>query len=1067
MNRTVRRSLQSVSIGPYKYTDGTTPSITTEDETGQKGGLFDPRMGLMAGIDGDRASSFGIMGSIPIGQYIINPVFEDVLVEYLNMFDLIHGRLRFKSTIRRAIEDSSSLLGYRKMKEISSLIGKKGTRWKINVVTANIAASSKQSSATLAPSELRDILIDATDRYTSGRENVLLSEVGINTEVSKPEDFVISDIPVLPVTMRRPYITGKSHPLTDIYKSIISAIRSRNLGNIRSSYFKLVKSGEEANLREDVFSSSKNGFIRGSVLSKTGGQIARSVAGANIHLKPYEIGVPRRFSLDLSQRVEVTEDNIPDIQSLIAEGHITHILDRRTGQYIPIRDATSVLLIPNKMLVLRQLEDGDAVIANRQPTLHRNGMLAFKVVLHDDDVIYTHPSVSTGFGLDYDGDELNIIVPYSELGKREANELMFSTYHMASMASSSLIIGYHQDVNLGAHMLTLAGTMIRDQLWRSVSTIVYNTLWSDRYATYDAWYDSFKKRCSDIGVDMYHGRSLYSTLLPEDMNWSSDSAKIEKGILISGTIDKSNASGSPSSIGMNLYRVYGSDVCVNWLNASYIAMNEYLVKSGITLGIDEIQLPQELQERVNTSISTYLDIHEELFPNKDEYMRPEARARYDASVLQDLNNIRERVAKMIIDYLSDRHKLRVSNIDLHLGDIDMTLDHKVEGSILKLEDGKPVYSLVYDSPVEVDINMYDGYIRIGSMELSMGVFPTIVLDGETYTRDMPSPLLLMTKSGARGNETNIIQISGIIGQQSFANGRIPMMMSGGTRTMPCFDFNENTPESRGHIASSYRMGMSPSAYMAAHVASRENLTSNTDLTPKTGYFARRLRVFMENLSINRKNGRQLVSNERGAVIMWDFMMDPSKMFSINKRRTFIDIDHELQSLRSARSRDAIVITVPYRRNLSSYISISKNIEAVRALYPTMDIILSMNHAIESRHPDFYEHMRERYTTVTDGGYWYLEHRDYDRIMVIPANIRPNVAIDMSKLNDGHHINISQASITGISYPSRQGEIIGARTLYDMLTLGTSFTDYPMIVKTGIEGESLLTSLIDSGNIYAL
>lgn len=1063
MNRIVSKSLQSVAIGPYNMNSSQMPVIEGEDTTGLRGGLSDIRLGVLDGGEGDKASHFGVMGAIPLNQRMLNPIFEPVMLEYLNIFDLIQGRLRVKANIRDAIDATSNLTGYRKMKEISTMFG--GTKWKVDTSGAITAGGEA-----VKHEDLYDYLVDSTRRYTSGNEVIHLSEIGINVDVAKPEDFVINHIPVLPATMRRPSIMGKAHALTDIYKMIISAARSGNLAVIRSTYLRLVNSGEEGNLRDDVFSNKKNGFVRGSMLSKTGGQIARSVAGASIHLKPYEIGVPKRFALDLSQRVMVTHENMADIQALIAQGEITHILDRRTGQYIALRNAVNVNLIPNRMLVLRQLQDGDAVIANRQPTLHRNGMLAFKVVMNEDEednVIYTHPSVSTGFGLDYDGDEMNIIVPYSELGKREANELMFMPYHMASMASSNLLVGYHQDVNLGAHMLTMEGTMVRETLWHSVARISHDLLWRDKYPSYDEWVDMFRTRCNEADVDMYHGRSLYSTLLPEDLNWVSDDAMIRDGILISGLLNKSNASGTPGSIGMLLYRVYGSDVCVQWLNASYLAMNEFLVNTGVTMGIDDIVLEPDLQDRVNTSISTYLDIHQETFNADTTNMRPEAKARYDASVLQDLNNIRERVAKMIIEDLTGIHKLRVSSIDLWKANTPMTLDHVIPGS----EEVDGVYQLRYDTPVPVELHMYEGYMLLDGQRISMGVYDRVRLDETIYTREAPSPLLLMTKSGARGNETNIIQISGIIGQQSFANDRIPLMMAGGTRSMPCFDFDENTPESRGHISSSYREGMTPSAYVAAHVASRENLTSNTDLTPKTGYFGRRLRVFMENLSVKRKNGRQFIGNERDVAVMWDFSLDPSMLFSIGGRRTFIDVAYELSKIRTRRSRTGIVINIPSRRRLDDYIRVSKNVDAIRALYPTTDIILSMHPGVEARHPSFYDYMKERFTTITrTGQYDYLQYTEYDRLLVLPASARLPAVIDMDTLPDGFHINVSQAGIEGISYPSRQGEPIPSRTLYDMVIMGTEFTRYPMVMNTGIDAEddiSLLTAMINEGSIFAL
>jgi hypothetical protein len=135
---------------------------------------------------------------------------------------------------------------------------------------------------------------------------------------------------------------------------------------------------------------------------------------------------------------------------------------------------------------------------------------------------------------------------------------MFVTWHMASLAASNLLVGYHQDTNLAAHVMTLQGTYVDEQIWDLTAQVVYQERWTEKYPTYDQWKASFVARCIQQKVEPVSGKSLWSTLLPEDMNWSTKKAEIKNGILTRGTLDKAVLSGSPASIGMVMYRTYGA-----------------------------------------------------------------------------------------------------------------------------------------------------------------------------------------------------------------------------------------------------------------------------------------------------------------------------------------------------------------------------------------------------------------------------------------------------------------------------------------------------------------------------
>ena len=421
MSKGNRRQLVKVSIGSY-ITDNrgrTSAEIDDSEPCIRQHALYDQQMGYLnapgwPACDGDHAACFGSTGYIPLRYDIVNPAFDAVILSYLAMFEYIPGEsgrssLRMREGVAELVEKHKTLRGYRRLKAISQDIvstnpwkiwdEKGGVRYKIR---AKKRADDQDEFVEITGSDLKRLLAASTRKYSDDDANVTLRQIGLNVDVSKPEDFVRGDIPVLPNIMRAPQkgsdlsntgcVRGKHHPFTDHYSNIINAVRGGDASEIRKEWMNLIKNGEVSNLKEAVFSSNKGSFLRGGMFAKVGGQVARSVVAPNPKQRPDQVGIPQRLARDISLRIPVSQENIEDIVQLIQEGHITHILHTRTGEYIRVDEFSNITLEPGKMLVLRELRDGDVVLTNRQPTLHKNSILGFEVFLHDEDVIYIHPS---------------------------------------------------------------------------------------------------------------------------------------------------------------------------------------------------------------------------------------------------------------------------------------------------------------------------------------------------------------------------------------------------------------------------------------------------------------------------------------------------------------------------------------------------------------------------------------------------------------------------------------------------------------------------------------------------
>ena len=99
------------------------------------------------------------------------------------------------------------------------------------------------------------------------------------------------------------------------------------------------------------------------------------------------------------------------------------------------------------------------VLLNRNPTLHRMGIMAFKPSLHQMDgyenVICINPLVTVPFGADFDGDQMAVFVPMTESSQKEMQRMMPS-HHIFSPANGDPIISLYQDIVLGIYLMSLS-----------------------------------------------------------------------------------------------------------------------------------------------------------------------------------------------------------------------------------------------------------------------------------------------------------------------------------------------------------------------------------------------------------------------------------------------------------------------------------------------------------------------------------------------------------------------------------------------------------------------------------
>ena len=187
---------------------------------------------------------------------------------------------------------------------------------------------------------------------------------------------------------------------------------------------------------------------------------ARSVITPDPNLSIRELGVPLKIAKNITKPVKVNEQNIKFLTKLVRNGPDLHpgakILEKQTGENISLRytDRDSIQIKVGD-IVHRHMMDGDAVLFNRQPTLHRMSMMCHIArIMPKADTFRMNVADTKPYNADFDGDEMNLHMPQSDEAELELRELAAVPHQLISPANNQTIVGIFQDSLLGSYRFT-------------------------------------------------------------------------------------------------------------------------------------------------------------------------------------------------------------------------------------------------------------------------------------------------------------------------------------------------------------------------------------------------------------------------------------------------------------------------------------------------------------------------------------------------------------------------------------------------------------------------------------
>ncbi|QJC37417.1 DNA-directed RNA polymerase subunit beta' [Enterobacteriaceae endosymbiont of Donacia thalassina] len=437
---------------------------------------------------------------------------------------------------------------------------------------------------------------------------------------NKPEWMIMNVLPVLPPDLRPlvPLDGGRfaTSDLNDLYRRVIN--RNNRLKRLLElSAPDIIVKNEKRMLQEAVDAlldngrrgkaitgsnkrplksladmiKGKQGRFRQNLLGKRVDYSGRSVITVGPYLHLHQCGLPKKMALELFK---------PFIYGkLEIKGFATTI---KSAKKMVEKEESIVWDILDEVI------KEHPILLNRAPTLHRLGIQAFEPILIEGKAIQLHPLVCAAYNADFDGDQMAVHIPLTLEAQLEARILMMSTNNILSPANGEPIIVPSQDVVLGIYYMTKdkinaygEGMILTDP---KEAERVYYVGQVDLHACVKV---RIKEYTKDLLTNKWIKNSIIvNTTIGRAIFWN----QVPKGIPYS-MINKTLGKKDISNILNICYRILGLKSTIIFADKIMYTGFQYATKSGASVGIDDIIIPNNKTEIINEAKLEVNEIQEQ------------------------------------------------------------------------------------------------------------------------------------------------------------------------------------------------------------------------------------------------------------------------------------------------------------------------------------------------------------------------------------------------------------------------------------------------------------------------
>jgi DNA-directed RNA polymerase III subunit RPC1 len=703
--------------------------------------------------------------------------------------------------------------------------------------------------------------------------------LGIDWRKGRPESYLWTHIPVPPTNLRpsvpgdqgttEDELTTKLSVIIDLNNRIIAAHEANEPTNVWWEIYEKLQdhiamyiNSNAPGLNKSEYGKAirsfcsrlkgKQGRFRGNLSGKRVNYSARTVISPDPNLSIEQVGLPFLVCQILTYGVMVNDDNIKELRDTVergpdswpganqikkVKGHTVSLKVVQTFGPTHLQKIASELA--NGDVVDRHLIDGDIVLFNRQPSLHKLSILAHRVKVVPGRTFRMNESVCNPYNADFDGDEMNIHVPQTEEARAEALQLMGVKHNLVTPKDGTPIIGPIQDFITAAYLLSRKDRFLnRAQFCQIIGYMFDHNTFIDPDT---GEHQSFSIPPPTIWkpIRLWTGKQVFSVLMrpskkckvlvnleaqckmfkpnpklknAPEFSMDDQYLMIRNSEVLSGVMDKSIiGDGKKANLFYVMLRDYGEDYAVMGMNRLAKAASKWLGTQGFSIGLEDVT-PSET-----------------LIRKKGELMN-EAYAAADA----------------IIDQYKQGRLPRDPGCDE-----EQTMEHKVSGILSQVR-------------------------QLAGNEC---------MDELSYN----NAAVIMAMSGSKGSLINVSQMVASVGQQMIGGKRVEDGFQ--DRTLPHFPKGSKNAAAKGFVASSFFSGLNPTEFIFHAMSGREGLVDTAVKTAETGYMSRRLIKSLEDAYVAYDD---TVRNAAGNVVNFTFgqdSLDPAELEGngrpVNFERTWL------------------------------------------------------------------------------------------------------------------------------------------------------------------------------------
>lgn len=686
----------------------------------------------------------------------------------------------------------------------------------------------QKTSISLNPQQVHDILKRITDE-----DSELL---GFNPKLSRPEWMVISVLPIAPLNMRPSVVTEDDKVSDDdITLSLHHIIKHNNsLGDMITAgkpddaiikqwhalqFYVATLIDNETNAYAPVCNRAhrplktikgrhkgKPGRVRNNLMGKRTNNSSRSVITADPNLSINQVGVPQEIAMVLTYPEIVSVRNIKRLTALVRAGPNKYPGAneiKRPGQDYSLnlgsfsQEELDKIDLPIGTVVYRHMLNGDICLFNRQPSLHKMNMMGHYAVILPGRSYRIQVNVTTPYNADFDGDEMNLHLPQSEVARREWEGLALTPTQICSPQANKPIIGAVQDTLMGAYRASsehVRGFGVDERDYLNPRDFMHLVNWISNW-------DGFIPEMSSTEpgkfgwvmrnvINMFMP-SISTVVSPIDIRNGKFPLMEELDGKKITPIDKKMLGETENSLLHVAFNDMGPNAAQELIDNFSRVMSQWIIINGFSVGLHDMKLTPA--------------VNAELTATKQRYISEVNR------LIEGLSQGKETYEQVRSEIFGDKA-------------LEMRGLFNNEGEQFE----------------------FDSYFHLGSCKSKVESTTIEQISIDEQGRQFDNRMMSMIKSGSKGKPTNIAQIVGQLAQQDIDGKRFPDYYR--RRPLQFLTKDDLRPESRGFVTGNYLNGLNFTDFIFHSMAGRLGIISTSIKTAETGYLERKLVKRLEDVS---------------------------------------------------------------------------------------------------------------------------------------------------------------------------------------------------------------------------